>query len=421
MAEKLTKEVVETAGAGTVWDGGEPGTVKGFGLRVLPSGTRTFFLNYRIAGRERRHKIGQYPLWSVSAARLKAAELRKGVDHGEDPAAKKRADRDAPTVQDLIDRYVSEHLPTKTAGQHSDKIARQRVNDEKKMLAEIGARLGKHTKIADIHGGDIEKMHRDISESIGRGGRPRAVRANRILSIASKAFALALKVSAGENKAWRDQAQGNPCKGVERNDEEGRERFYSKAELERIAEALLEYPGLGADCIRLVMVTGCRPDEARLARWEQFDKEPEVWCKPSAHTKQRKIHRIPLNPPALQLIERLRAKRQGPWLFPGQSGDEPVAVLRHVWDFVRERANLAKDEHGNEARIYDLRHTFASVGAGNGLGLPIIGKLLGHTQARTTQKYAHLADDPLRDATNKIGAIIERGDRPTAEIVSFKG
>jgi integrase len=294
-------------------------------------------------------------------------------------------------VQNLIDRYIVEHLPTKTAGKQNPKLAAQRLNDEKKMLAEIGERLGRHTKLTDVHGGDIKKMHRDIGASIGRRtGRPRLVRANRILSIASKMFSLSLQPLPGENTPWRDQAQGNPCKGVKHNHEEGRERFYSTAELERIADALAAYRGLGADCVRLAMFTGCRPDEAKGARWEEFDKEPETWCKPSAHTKQRKIHRLPLNAPALQLIEKLRAERKGPWLFPGQDGDQPLAVIRHVWDFVREHAGLAKDEKGNAARVYDLRHTFASVGAGGGLSLPIIGRLLGHTSPRTTQNMRTL-------------------------------
>src|SRR5262249_49117665 len=133
------------------------------------------------------------------------------------------------------------------------------------------------------------------------------------------------------------------------------------------------------------------------ATWDEF-KEAGYWVKPSAHTKQRKVHRLPLNPPAIELIERLRKKHKGKWVFPGDQPGEHLAALHHVWTHVRRETGLGKD-----ARLYDLRHTFASVGAGGGLSLPIIGKLLGHTQTRTTQRYAHLADDPLREATEKIG------------------
>jgi len=165
-----------------------------------------------VEGVERRYTIGDRSAWSLEAARAAARELRRRVDRGEDPAEDKRERRGAPTVKDLVDRYIADHLPTKaTKG--------GRYNDEKKMLAEIGDELGYARKVAEIHFGDIQAMHREITAS----GRP--VRANRILAICSKAFSLALKPAAGETKPWRDQAQGNPCKGVARNHEEAKERF----------------------------------------------------------------------------------------------------------------------------------------------------------------------------------------------------
>ena len=414
MGELSADRIRRAQEPGLIWDA-DP-KVPGFGLRIGRGGAKSFFLNYHLDGRERRLTIGRWPTWSVEAARERAKELRRAIDNGHDPAGEKRERRDAPTVQDLIDRYVAEHLPTKTAGRHGSKVARQRVNDEKKMLDEIGHHLGKHTKVADIHAGDIKDMHRKISESIGRHG-PRVVRANRILAIASKAFSLSLVPEAGENQPWRNAAQGNPCKGVARNQEEAKERFFSQAELAAISDALEDYPGVAADCARLIMLTGCRPAEAMHSQWTEFDSEPLFWVKPSAHTKQRKTHKLPLSPPALELIDRLRQRRKSDaaWVFPGQNPGEPLAALWHVWHFVRKRAGLGKD-----ARVYDLRHTFASVGAGGGLNLPIIGRLLGHTQSRTTQRYAHLADDPLREAAEKIGAVISGAGKPSADIVPLK-
>lgn len=398
---RLTKERIEAmaapaSGSATLWDS----EVKGFGIRVYATGSRAFFLNYRTEGRERRFTIGEYGTWSVDAARRRAKELRKEVDMGEDPAQQKRERRDAATVQDLIDRYLRDHLPNKTA--------KGRENDEKKMLAEIGSHLGKTRKVADVHHGDIASMHRAITES----GRP--IRANRILAIASKMFSMSLVPLKGENKPWRDAAAGNPCKGVARNPEEGRERFFGISELAAISEALAEYSGVGADCVRLIMLTGCRPSEAMLAQWSQFDSEPGFWVKPSAHTKQRKVHKLALAPPAIELLARLRKKRSGPWVFPGGKSDEPIKALWHVWHFVRDRAGL-----GADARIYDLRHTFASVGAAGGLGLPIIGRLLGHTQARTTQRYVHVGDDPVRQAAAKIGAVIANAGKGSDNVVEI--
>jgi integrase len=255
-------------------------------------------------------------------------------------------------------------------------------------------------------------MHADITAS----GRP--VRANRILAVASKMFSLSLTSMAGENRPWRNAAEGNPCKGVSRNREEAKERFYSQAELAAISDALAVYPGqTSADCVRLIMLTGARPGEAMQTKWEEMDAEPGYWIKPSAHTKQRRPHKLPLAPPAIELVERLRNERRkgAVWVFPGPEPGKPLVALWHVWHFVRDRAGLGKD-----ARLYDLRHSFASVGAGGGLSLPIIGRLLGHTQSRTTERYAHLANDVLREAAARIGGAIAGAGGPSKNVVPIE-
>ena len=207
-----------------------------------------------------------------------------------------------------------------------------------------------------------------------------------------------------------------------------------------------------------MMLTGCRPGEAMRATWAEF-AEPGLWDKPSAHTKQRKRHRVPLGAAAAEFIERLR--RSAPegveFVFPGQKKGAPLKQLRTCWDEVSEAAAIAlwrqspdpkiaglvaalgdaatvetcralASRRGvvlsaglTDARAYDLRHTFASIGAGGGLSLQIIGRLLGHTQSRTTQRYAHLADDPLREAAEKIGGVIAGTGRSGAPVVALRG
>jgi len=387
---RLSNKFVAGLPPGEMWWDDDP-KATGFGVRSYPGGGKSFFIDYRLDGRQRRYTIGPFPRWSAEAARERAKELRRRIDRGEDPAGAKRERRTAPSVQDLIDRYIADHLPKKA-------VPEPRINDEKKMLAEIGDKLGKHTKVVDVHGGDIADMHRRITES----GRP--VRANRILAVASKMFSLALVSKAGETLPWRNASLGNPCKGIERNHEEAKERFFSQPELTAISDALAKYDGVAADCVRLIMLTGARPAEAMKAQWEEFDREPGYWIKPSAHVKQRKTHKLPLSPAAIELVDRLRKKRKGKWVFPGDKAGEHLAALWHVWHFVRKEAGFGKD-----ARAYDLRHTFASVGAGGGLSLPIIGRLSGHTQPRTTQRYAHLADDPLREAAAPASRVPRSG------------
>jgi integrase len=452
---KLTHDIVKNAqapatGSVTLWDSEDTG----FGIRIFaatarnPEGFRSFFLNYRFNGRERRIKIGSYPDWTVSAARDEAKELRKRVDRGEDPAAAKAEAREAPTVEDLAQRYIKDHLPTLAAREHTN---------QRRMLAEITEHLGKHRPVSEIHFGDIEAMHRRITES----GRP--VRANRILAVCSKMFTLALRPREKEDKPWRSAVDGNPCTGIARNQEEAKERFLSAAELAALCDALLEADAVHptpANCVRLVMLTGCRPHEAMNARWQGFDAEPGFWAKASAHTKQRKTHKTPLSAAALQLIDDLRATRKGEWVFPGEVAGEPIKQTWAVWYFCRDVASVklwaaSQDDSVSsivtelqavcgraptvaecqaeaeprqvvlptallDCRLYDLRHTFASIGAGGGLSLQIVGRLLGHTQQRTTQRYSHFADDPLREAANKIGAVIAGAGRNGAEVVSIK-
>jgi len=461
MAEKITDswlkdQLAPTSRDQTLWDS----EVTGFGVRLFapskrrPGGARSFFINYRIDGREKRFTIGSHPEWSAAAARAEAKELRRRIDKGDDPARDRKERREAPTVRDLAQRYRDEHLPNKAES--------SQVNDwqmiEREILPAIGDR-----KVADVHEGDIESLHRAITK------RGRAVRANRVLSVASKMFSLAVKRMEGEEAPWRNQLQGNPCKGVARNHEEGHERFFSPAELAALSDALAAYSDTPArDCIRFVMLTGCRPGEAIHATWDQFDAEPGFWVKPSAHTKQRKVHRVPLGAAAVELIERIRAEREktprrarSEYVFPGQSHGEPLKQLRSTWEAVTEAASFAlwrdaKDERvaalvadlercldrpptvnevvalaqkagvklppaPYDARIYDLRHSFASIGAGGGLSLQIIGRLLGHTQMRTTQRYAHLADDPLREAAAKITAAIAGAGKGAEKVVELRG
>lgn len=310
------------------------------------------------------------------------------------------------------------------------------------MLDHIGDGLGRRSKVADIHAADIAKLHRAITKSC------RPVRANRVLAIASKAFSLAMTSLPSEREPWRTAAQGNPCRGVKRNHEEGRENFFREDQIAAIADALhMADERSSADCIRLIMLTGCRPCEAMRARWEEFDKEPGFWVRASAHTKQRKIHKAPLSTSSRQLIEGLRERKgDSAFVFPGRNPGEPVKHVRTVWRTARKRAavilwlnsedpavsclmsglleqvgRLPSIKEADAAaaiakvtlpsslangRLYDLRHTFASMGAGASMGLPVIGKLLGHTQARTTQRYAHLADAPMREAAENIGGMI---------------
>jgi integrase len=385
----VIRRLVDGDGPAIRWD--DDVKARGFGVRKNAGGSITFFFNYRDRdGRERRVSIGPYPRWTLGQARARARELRKEIDRGDDPAGDRQERREAPTIADLIDRYLRDHLPRKAASTHGD---------DKTMLKEIAKYLGRHSRVAEINHGDVADMHRRISESKGRRGRSRTVRANRILSLTSKLFSLSLVPQKGEVRAWRAADVGNPCAGVPRNSEQGCERYFTAEEMASIFAALDEYGAPAADAVRLVAYTGCRPGEAMQAEWSEFDAEPGYWVKPSAHTKQRKVHKLPLSPPALALIEWLRQHRGKNKNLFGRPG-RPLSTLHHVWAVVRKKTGIGS------GRLYDLRHSVASIGADEGLSLVTVGGLLGHASPKTTARYVHLYDTTLREAADKIGSRI---------------
>jgi integrase len=348
----------------------------GFGIRVTAAGARSFVLNYRrkADGLERRHTIGSWPTWSVSGAREEAKRLKREIDGGGDPVGKHREQREAPTVNDLCDRFEQEHLPRKRPTTQRDYRGI--------LKALVRPALGKR-KVASIEFADADALHRDVAKNNG------PYRANRMAAVGSKMFSLAVK--------WKLRAD-NPFKGIEREDEQKRKRYLSGAELERLAKALAEHGDRdAADIFRLLLLTGARRSEVLAARWEQFDLEKGIWTKPGATTKTRTDHEVPLSAPARQMLA--ARERGGEWVFPGRAGGHRVEIKGN-W------ARICKAAGIRGLRIHDLRHSYASQLASKGFSLPVIGALLGHTQPITTARYAHLFDDPLRKATEAVGAII---------------
>jgi len=226
--------------------------------------------------------------------------------------------------------------------------------------------------------------------------------------------------------AWKIRPD-NPALGFARRAETERERFLSIEEIGRLAHALdVATDQRMADLIRLAMLTGARIGECRHAQFDQFNLDLAIWTKQAAHTKQRRTHRVPISPAAVKLISRRRALTPArcPWLFPGDARDEqgnvkPVQDIRRFWASIRNAADLPG------VRVHDLRHTFASLLVSGGASLEMIGKLLGHTQAKTTGRYAHLIDSPLRQGVNAVGVIlsaklklVHSSDMPEARVQS---
>lgn len=369
--------------------------ISGFGVRITAAGSVAFILNYRVNGRERRYTIGSYGVdqWTVVRARKKAGELRRLVADGKDPLADRIEARDAPTIDDLCARFEEEHLPKK-------RPATQR--DYKALIARIiRPELGK-MKVTAVAFTDVDRLHRKIGERA-------PYRANRLASVLSKMFNLAIKWQ------WREN---NPVRGLERNQENKRTRYLSAAEVDRLTVALAKHDDQqAANIIRLLLLTGARRGEVQAARWEDFDLTAGVWTKPGATTKQRTEHRVPLSAPARLLLSEIAAKaaEDAEYVFPGRGSAGFRVELKDDW------AALCKAAKIKNARLHDLRHTFASLLASAGMSLPIIGALLGHTQAQTTQRYSHLLDDPLRAATERVAAAVFADEKSAAVAPLHRG
>jgi integrase len=392
MSQKLTDKVVRTlerplTGNRIAYDT----EVKGFGARITTNGAISFVLNYRrkIDGRERRATIGGFPAWSVAAARERAAELRRAVDSGGDPVGELAAERGAPTVADLCERFLAEHvakLAPHTRDDHTSVIR----ND---ILPAIG-----RMKVAAVEFEHVERLHAKITARA-------PVRANRCHAVAVTMFNLAIK--------WRMRAD-NPCRGVRRNREPGRRRYLTADELVRLTKVLAEHRDQqAAAMVRLLLLTGARRGEILAMRWADIDLTEGTWSKPPSSTKQREHHQVPLSAPARQLLADIQGDDDaGPWVFPGRQGNHRTD-LKYAWRRILRDADI-RDLH-----LHDLRHSFASQLVSSGASLPLVGALLGHSTPAITARYAHLYHDAQRQAVERVGAAIT--GKPSAEVMSLKG
>ena len=380
--------------------------VRGFSITIYPSGNRAFALDYRIGGRQRRMTIGRWPEWNTVAARERAKELRRDIDEGLDPLSLRESAREAPRVSDMITRYLEEHTPH---------LAPRNAADQHTIMHKLVAPDWGNRLVTEITKADVEKLLSKIAAGRARpskakpnnrarklqGAKPTPVRANRVGEVLRKMFSLAV------GWGWRED---NPASGFRRRLENERERFLTPEEIGRLAKALdAAEDQRAAGIIRLCMLTGARVGEVRQARFEQFNLDLGSWSKPAAATKQRKIHRIPISNEVATIVRQrqLLVPSGNPWLFPSDTPGQPVQEIRRFWRAIQTEADLPG------VRVHDLRHTFASLLVSGGASLEMIGKLLGHTQMQTTQRYAHLMDSPLREGLDTVASIF----RPRPQLV----
>jgi integrase len=379
---KLTKMVVEKAKPDP--DGRDrflrDSALPGFAVRLYPSGTRKYIVQYRTKdNRQRRMVLGLHGVLTVENARNMARDVLVSVSKGGDPAAEKKAAREAPTVRDLAADYLEKHANPK---KHPASV----TNDKAKLDRVIIPKLG-NIKVSAVSRQDIEKLHISL--------RDKPYTANRHLALLSKMFNLA--VSWG----WRAD---NPVRGIPHFHEDRRQRWLSEEELARLWEALEQHPNRrAANAVKLLILTGSRRSEVLSATWDEFDMERGRWTKPSHHTKQKSTEHVPLSRAAIALLSAMQseADTECPFLFPGNAPEKPLGDIKKFWQRLRQEVGI------EDVRLHDLRHTYASNLVSRGVSLHIVGRLLGHTQPQTTARYAHVDDVALREATETFGRTVE--------------
>lgn len=343
----------------------------GFGIRLSPT-ARSWVLNYSVAGRERRMTIGALAVWPSKAARARARELRQMIDRGLDPMQLRQAERAAPTIGELLDEYEQAAK------------AKRSWPDDKAMIATYIRPRWQHRKVGSITGDDVETLHLELT----RAGK--TIRANRVLSLLSTIFALAL------HKKW---IADNPARGIRRNKETRRERYLTIEEIGRLVAVLDCWPDTrSAVAVKLLLLLGCRRGELLRARWREFDLVGMTWSKPAENTKSGKRHTIPLSAEAIAELEKLPRHNFCDLLFRNAAGNPWSEIA--AWPAIRQAAGLGG------VRLHDLRHSAASVLISQGLSLEVIGQLLGHAGPAMTARYSHLHDHVLRSAVTQLGRTI---------------
>lgn len=402
MSKKISEQTIRRmkppqAGNRIEWDSQLPG----FGVRITAEAVISFVLNYRFANRQHRYTIGRWPELTATAARDEALNLKQLIRQGVDPLEEKRALGNEPTFADLIDDYLK-------SGEFLKKRESTARDYRRMALTILKPKLGK-LRLKAVDKRDIEKLHAAMQKT------PYA--ANRCLALISVLFNYAMEAE------W---VTANPAVKVERYPEDERTRYLKKDEIERFAASLDSYHDqAAANALRLLLFTGARLSEVLKAEWSQFDLERRVWIKSSHHVKQKRQSETPLIEAAVDLLQGIRRKLlrkkmgiSGP-LFVGADGKKARVTIRRPWIQALKAADLVEvvevvgkrgkplKRYKPTVRLHDLRHSFVSHLVLSGVSLKAAGALVGHTQVATTNRYANLTRDDLREAADRFSKVIE--------------
>jgi len=382
---RVTKVVVDRLPiSGVVWDA----DVRGFGVRRQQRDA-SYVLKVRLGSRQRFLTIGRHGApWTPETARREARRLLGEIAAGRDPADARAARKSSPNFSEFADRYLSEHV---LVSKKPRSAAEDRRNLARHILPTFGRRL-----IIEITSADVAKFQASKSAT--------PIAGNRCLALMSHMFNMA------ERWGFRP-LRSNPCEHVAKYPERARERMLSPEELARLGSALVIAAATGCPSafnlghfredwraialVKLLIFTGARLSEVLGLRWDQIDLQRGISRLSDSKTGSKTIY---LTEPALEVLRAVPRFDSSPFVLPGDRDGKRYSGAQKAWRRIRALAGL------QDVRLHDLRHTHASEAVTAGESLYVVGKILGHSQASTTQRYSHLAEDPIREAANRTAA-----------------
>ncbi|MCF3947352.1 site-specific integrase [Acidiphilium iwatense] len=373
---KITKRSVDGAAPGEqeyfIWDE----ELKGFGLRVYPSGRKMYLAQFRAGGRVRRVNVGLHGAITAEDARTEAIKHLSVVRLGGDPAAERDRRKASPTMKEFGKRFLEKHVAS-----HCKPTTQAEYKRSVELF--INPKIGSH-RIIDVTRGDIVELHQSMKAT--------PYQANRTLGVLSIMFTVA--------HTWGVRIDGvNPCWKVKRYKEEKRERYLTAEELARLGRVLRESNAEreAVNCIQLLLLTGCRLSEIQKLKWAYVDLDAGVLRLPDSKSGAKLVS---IGQAAADVFKAIPRIEGNPYVITGQVKGQHLTDMQRPWRRLRKRAGLP------DVRIHDLRHSFASDALQLGEDLTMIGRLLGHTQVQTTARYAHLKTGPVRAAADKVANAI---------------
>ena len=356
------------------WDSELPG----FGIRVYPTGSKVYIAQTRAKGTSKRVTIGRHGVITAEQARQRAALIIARVKAGQDPTPEPVTPEPAsgPTVTELAARYLKEHVAMHCK---PSTAVLCRLALDRHILPALGTLP--LAAVTREHVGDLHYRLRDTPAM-----------ANAVVAVLSRMF------NAAETWGLTPEG-GNPCRFVVKYRDRKRERFLTNDEFDRLGRVLTRMEAEGAlsihaaAALRLLMLTGCRRNEIVTLRWEDVDLDTGELHLADTKTGARSVT---LSPPAVQVLVNLPRVQDNPWVIAGSRPGGRLSNISEQWRRVRTRAGL------EDVRLHDLRHSWASRALALGESLPMIGRLLGHSQVETTARYAHLARDSVHEAADRI-------------------